>query len=241
MTFSVALLSTSVLSGSASTDEDSSDDGDVTSEHWDASPEHVTIEYDEDWLQNYKPRLQLFHIPSERRPQYLAGWKATSPEHDTDVAVFFCYYSTQVGLTIWDSHLHDREPIYVFVDSTTGEIEEVLYTGYHWFKAETNDPPLDGDRPVFHVVHPWNHYMEHPSPETAYLDDVEVEPLTDRFDVWLRNGWNESLHPGAATNPWIMRSRESWWRQKDWKDTVALHLYRLYLRLGWQGGDETDL
>jgi len=206
--------------------------------HWEAKPDHVTLDFEQAAMETYRPRLEIHHLDVE--PTAFYGWRASSPEHDTDAYVFFLKFPTQRGLGPFDSHLHDREPFYVFVDPSDGTVQEVAYSGYHWFAARNTSPPTDGDTHVTaRAVNPHHHFVL--SSESAIREDVAVESLVDEFDIWLSNGWGESLAPGAATNPWLMRSRESWWREKDWKDSVALAIYDAYRLAGLEGADEADI
>ena len=206
--------------------------------HYDAQPDHVTLDFPST-MEDYVPRVQTHHLTVQ--PQGWWGWRATSPEHDTDVYVYFLKFPTQRGFSRWDSHLHDREPFYVFVDGQTGEIEKIIATGYHWFSFTDEDPPTDGTNPRAKPVDPHNHFVLVSEDEEVLLEDIDVNDFRDEFDVWLANGWDESLHPGAARNPWLMESREHWWRDTDWQDSVALMLYRIGKQLGIRDGAESVL
>lgn len=225
-----ALVATGGLAGRSSATEHAP--------HWREKPDHVTIDYSQSSMEKYRPRLEIHHLDVE--PTAFYGWRASSPEHETDAYVYFLKFPTQRGISALDSHMHDREPFYVFVDEDSGDVQEVVYSGYHWFRAGNTQPPTDGDTHVTaRVVHPHHHYVL--SSASAIREDVPVESLVDEFDIWLSNGWGESLHPGAATNPWVMRSRESWWREKDWKDSIALTIYEMYRTIGLAGADEADI
>ncbi len=206
--------------------------------HWREKPDHVTIDFSQSAMEEYRPRLEIHHLDVE--PTAFYAWRASSPEHDTDAYVYFLKFPTQRGLGPFDSHLHDREPFYVFVDSSTGEVQEVSASRYPSFAARNTEPPTDGGtHGTARGVSPHHHFVL--SSESAIREDVPVESLVDEFDLWLSNGWGESLAPGAATNPWVMQSRESWWREKDWKDKVALAIYDAYRLAGFAGADEADI
>ncbi|WP_096391476.1 twin-arginine translocation signal domain-containing protein [Halopenitus persicus] len=225
-----ALVATGGIAGRSSATEHTA--------HWREKPDHVSLTFDQVAMEEYRPRLEIHHLDVE--PSALYGWIASSPEHETDVYVYFAKYATQRGISLLDSHMHDREPFYVFVDPSDGSVQEVAYSGYHWFRASNASPPVDGDTHVTaRVVNPHHHFVL--SSESAIREDVPVESLVDEFDIWLSNGWGESLHPGAATNPWVMRSRESWWREKDWEDKIALTIYDAYRLAGLAGADEADI
>ncbi len=186
-------------------------------DHRDQQPADVTIEFDRGFLEQYRPRLDLSAVEAnseDNRPNALFGWKATSPEHETDVAVFFAEYDYQQGILPGgqDSHLGDHEPFYVFVDSDTGDVQQVIYSAYHWLKGQIPTPTLFEETHVeAAVVSPWHQYVVGPVPDGTL---VAVEDLTTAFDDWLDDeDFHDALAPGAVTNPWAMRDRQHWWRE----------------------------
>lgn len=207
-------------------------------------PSHVTITFDESKLERYRPRLVTRNLDVRPSKQY--AWIASSPEHETDAYTYWTWYVTQKGVTARDSHYLDREPVYVFVDEDSGEIREVVYSGYHWLAARTTNPTTDlDDHALFRVVDRWHHYVE-TTDDTGEL--VELADLDDVFPEWLANGWEDDLEPGAAQNPWIMASidsgsaRSSWWRENEtFGFNFSERWKRIQLKLGVAGADESDL
>lgn len=191
--------------------------GPSAAEHMDEPGENITLEYDVDTLETYRPRLVL---PTEAREKFnsLYGWVARSPDFETDVCCYWASYTHQEGLLgNLDSHFGDHEPVQVEVGSDTGDVERVRASVYHWMKGEvTADaaPMYDETHPHLRVIEPWHQYTApNPADSGAFFD---VEDLTAAFPRWLDNGLEEDLHPGSTTVPWRMRDRESWWR-----DTVG--------------------
>jgi len=180
--------------------------------HYDAQPEHVSLTYDQSYLEQYRPELVL---SSDAREKFLGlyGWVATSPEYDTNVCVYWCSYSHQEGwIGNLDSHYGDHEPLQVEVNSETGDVERVRASVYHWIKGETlaSEASLKDGRPHLKVVDPWHQYTAASSAGIL----PEVEDLTAVYQDWLDDGLEDALHPGSSTNPWSMEARGDWWRRE---------------------------
>jgi len=185
--------------------------GVAAAEHYDVQPDHVSISYDQDYLEQYCPEL-VFSADARQKFLDLFGWVARSPEYDTDVCVYWADYSHQEGLIgNLDSHYGDTEPLQVEVNSETGEVERVRASIYHWIKGEgtASEVSMKDGRPHLQVVDPWHQYTA----AAAAGIVPEVEDLTAVFEDWLDDGLEESLHPGSSTNPWVMQTRDSWWRE----------------------------
>lgn len=175
-------------------------------DHAGEQPSHVSITFDQTTLDRYRPRLDL---PAASREKLLGlyGWLATSSEFDTDICVYWCEYSHQAGVTSYDSHWGDHEPVYVEVDADTGDVQQVIASVYHW-TAGRGLPALDGDHPLLRVIDPWHHYT---AADTTG-DLLAVKDLTAVFGDWLANGLELDLEPGTVYNPWTMTRRGHWWR-----------------------------
>jgi len=188
--------------------------------HFDVQPEHVTISYDQEMLEQYRPEL-VFSEDSRNKFLGLYGWVARSNEYDTDVCVFWCSYSHQEGwLGNLDSHYGDHEPLQVEVNSETGDIERVRASVYHWIKGEgpASEISMKDGRPHLEVVDPWHQYTAATSAGIL----PQVKDLTAVFEDWLDDGLEDALHPGSSTNPWSMRTRGDWWRREYGVSTNAL-------------------
>lgn len=208
----------------------------AAADHGEQQPSHVTLEYDQAFLETYRPMLVLREL--DVKPLALYSWKATSPEYDTAVGVYWAEYTHQEGVSEYDSHFGDHEPVYVFVDEQSGDVEEVVYSGYHWLAARTRTPDLYAEtHPKLHVVSPWHHYFT--TTEQGTL--VETGDLTSEFQAWLDNGLEDDLAPGTVVNPWRMRTRSDWWRD----DVAGISFNAIYvnvaLKIGLHEADRTDL
>lgn len=204
----------------------------------DGKPEHVDLSFPRSAIEAYQPKLVTRHLTVQPTKQY--AWLATSPEYDYDVYCYWTFYPRQEGLTSRDSHWLDREPCYVFVDKTTGDVETVVYAAYHWYSNRTLPALADGTHPTFRAADRWHHYIQ----TTTEGRVLELEDFETVFEDWLRNGWDEDLAVGAAQNPALMLGRETWFR----RDAGAIAgvnadalLASTYLTLGIRGADKSDL
>lgn len=189
----------------------------ASADHFDLQPESVTLDFDRTFLETYQPRLDLSAVrdhPDDALPKAMYAWRARSEDYETDVAVYWTEYPYQKGLSPFghDSHFGDHEPCYVFVDSETGDVREVVYSAYHWLRGRTMTPPLYEETHVeATVVSPWHQYAQSPGVEGEFVD---VEDLGGRFEEWLEDeSFHDALAPGVTVNPWRMQSRSHWWRE----------------------------
>ena len=189
--------------------------GRASADHRTHQPDHVTLSFDRATLERYQPLLELTSEDQSRLiGQY--AWTATSPEHDTDAHVYWASYTHQSGVSSYDSHLGDHEPSYVFVDSETGDVVEVVASVYHWLRGRAPAGALtfeDETNVVLRVISPWHQYTAPSSNSSPYQS--QLEDLRDSFDDWLANGLEDSLAPGTVVNPWRMAGpsgRGHWWR-----------------------------
>lgn len=200
----------------------------------DFKPEHVKISYDEQVLKAYQPCLNTSSIDLKPEATFSAYYQ--SPEYETDVAVYIHYYPTQKGFTSYDSHVVDREPVLVFIDSDTGELDKISYSAWHYLIAEESDPPTRNDiRPKITVESPHNHH---------YIDRSKIHKYTPKIDnfkeviqPWYDNNW--SADPSIMTEPWLANDTDSFWNNSsdqigpinyNWNDErarIALLLVKL--------------
>ncbi|QLH83404.1 hypothetical protein [Halosimplex pelagicum] len=201
----------------------------------DLVPSHATIEYDEDMLLKYRPRLQ-FSADEYSKFLNLYGWVATSTALETDVCVYWAEYTHQEGVSEYDSHDGDHEPIYVFVRD--GTVDKVVYSAYHWLRATSYAPALDGTHPLFRVISPWHQYTRTDTPGRL----TTIGDLTQVFDQWLEGGLEESIAPGAVVNPWIMARRPHWWRRGTFGlSWDAMYVELLYTLGAHKAGDSDNI
>lgn len=205
--------------------------------HRDETPTDITLEYDESWLKTYRPLLRWTHLKEQPT---LHAWKATGSPYDYDVGVYWCEYSHQDCGSSYTSHFGDHEPCYVYVRDKT--VEHVVYSAWHWLAARTQSPPLYQDtHPSLHIFQCHHAYRLDPEKNGSLLS---VNNLDDVFDNWLANGLEDDLHPGAATDPNRMLSRDHWWRDTAGipitarRVKAALFVSRI---LNQQSADKVDL
>lgn len=193
--------------------------GTVVADHDASQPEAVTIYYDQDYLEAYRPLLDLSY-EADQLLIGLFGWVATHDQLDTNVCVYWTSYTKQNALRVgeWllggiDGHVGDHEPVQVEVDADTGDVERVRASVYHWIKGETTaaSAPMEGTNPRLEVIDPWHQYTA--AKPDATVQELPVENLGDKWDAWLANGMEESVLPGASRDPWQMRQESDFWRQ----------------------------
>ncbi len=211
---------------------------------YDAQPDHVTLDETLTDLALHRPLLDTTDVEDPISDPPLYGWRARSPRHETDVYVYMAYYPYQSGLSRADSHVPDREPLYVFVRDRT-VVDRVVYDGWHYLAARDEDPRIvDATRPWLSVIAPW-HPFRRPTVEEdpAAAIDPEVRRLSDVYRAWLDAGWQ--IDPEMLLNPWAIEQRGHWWA-----DSVPARLRELYARgtlsaaragLGLRAGEASDL
>lgn len=210
-------------------------------EHADAQEPYVTLSYPEGLIKQYQPLLVLDGVENE--PNAYHALYAESQESDLDVVVGFHHYYYQEGYSQFDSHLGDREPVYVYVESETGEPVKVQYSAFHWHEntemwqdLSTGSSEL---RPKMRVVP--KHHQHRTYHGDAAGETVPVANLLESYPQWLSNGLEEEIHPGAVYNPQEeMQHRDYWWKESRgtfWDRAV----WPYYVDLGIKGGDKTDL
>lgn len=214
----------------------------VRAAHDDAQPDHVTIDFPTSDMSRYAPELVM---SDDARAKFLGlyGWRASSPEYDTDIYVYWASYSHQDGfIGNLDSHRGDHEPIQVLVNSTTREVEKIRASVYHWIKGEAFAADFalaDETHPRLRVIDPWHQYTAVDEGRGGFVP--EVADLRDEWDSWLANGLEGSVAPGSSVNPWIMSTRSDWWRRSDTLriSTDAAIVHAMQPVLGTTGSLET--
>lgn len=212
----------------------------------------VYLVYDEAELLTLEPYLKTAHL--DHQPAKVAGWIATTGSEnldetgaeDTNIAEFWVEYHTQSGVSPWDSHLGDHEPIYVEYEPTPSgpEIHRILYSGYHWITARTAAPPTAEDgagnpHPTLMVNKPYHHYFTTTETGRFLSDDVGMSNLHSHLQGWLDNGW--PVHVPAVLNPWVMSWRGSWWERGAFGISAAETFYRATHGAGLFGAEGSDL
>lgn len=171
-----------------------------------AKPDHVTLTgYDEipAEIEQYQPRTVTRTL--DITPSAAYAWRATSPEYEYDWYCYWYWYPAgQTGLSEADSHVPDREPVYVAVDAS-GDVRRVLYDQTHYLVGRADAPTLDADHSLLHIVNPWHQFQ--PTTEAGVLADLG--DMHDKFGPWLDAGW--SVDEASVLNPPHVQSRGHWW------------------------------
>lgn len=169
-------------------------------------PSHVTIDgYDAipSQIEQYQPRLVTRTL--DIQPDALYAWRASSPEYEYDWYCYWAWYSAgQEGATREDSHVPDREPVYVAVDDA-GDVARVVYDRIHYFTGTLVNPPLDEDHPLLHVINPWHNYER--TQEEGQL--IDLRDMTDRYQAWINVGWRVDRR--SVVDPPFVEPRGHWW------------------------------
>jgi len=219
----------------------------TTKQEWSAKPEKADIEWDEYRLRKYRPKL-VMDDETKKRFDGLYGYVATSPERETDV---LCYWSKvkrteslPAGTSKLGSSIGDHDPIYVFVNSETDELERIVYSAYNLEAAEVQpdegdlDPSDLSDEPTratFTLVSGWNHYRYTPDATGAY--QYELKSWPEVRPTWLDN--NFGMDAAAVEDPWQLTSTNDWRANDGWFSTTDIWL-SLGQTLGWFGADSAD-
>lgn len=200
----------------------------VAADHRERIPDHVSLSFDEEIIERYRPQLVLEDV--EPRPLAFYGLHATSTESSLNAVYGFTKYPFQQGQSHSDSHLGDHEPVIVFYNQSSGEVELVAYSAYHWFKGQTTADALTfatdaRTTPVLQVDPTYHHHYLYAGARDG--ERIELRNLLDSIDGWLANGLEENLAPSQPFNPWEMLGRETWWRHTtgNWINAFLLSLW----------------
>lgn len=217
----------------------------------------ITRSDDLEELRTYQP---LFDISAAAREQLkgLYGWKAESPDHDTDAYYYWARYTHQepasasfldraVGALASDGHLHDTEPVIVAVDAETGEVEKATVTGYHHYAMDVvddryyiqNEHPDLATHVTLGVVDPWHHYTRADTNQVAEVNGfAEFGSFLEQRSAWADDGMYQNSSNAAIDDPWYVLDggRDTWWADGT-RDARAVKLWRL---MGLRGADDAD-
>lgn len=203
------------------------------------APSEVTLSDDDALLAKYQPQLVLEGV--EPRPLAFYGLHAESTESTLNAVYGFVQYPFQEGLARQDSHLGDHEPIIVWYDQTTGDVERVDYAAYHWFRGTRSGDALhfaddDRHRPLFRVDPTYHHYYDYRGDLPG--EQIERRSLLEAIDSWLANGLEDDLAPSQPFDPYAMLSRPTWWKHTtgNWFNAT---LSALWFNLGLSDATST--
>ena len=202
-------------------------------------PSEVTLSDDDDLIAKYQPQLVLEGV--EPRPLAFYGLHAESAESTLNCVYGFTQYPFQEGVSRQDSHLGDHEPIIVWYDQTTGDVERIDYAAYHWFRGTRSGDQLTyaddaRHRPLFRVDPTYHHYYDYRGDLPG--EQIERRSLLDAIDSWLANGLEDELAPSQPYDPYDMLSRPTWWAHttSNWLNAT---LSALWFNLGLSDATST--
>lgn len=204
------------------------------------APNHVThVGDDWDELEIYQPRL-ITNASDRRQMVGMFGAYMDSDRYDTRAYTYWLRYSHQDSLLdvipflgerfAGDAHLGDHEPFTAFVDPDTGDIEDVLYTGYHHYgvaleadeanlSSEATDDPT---HTPLKVVSPHHHYRLGDEDAGVLASNVtDTKSFLDGYPDWDDQGIWDSSNREAVTDPWAAREIGHWWEEGTWDHRLA--------------------
>ncbi|ELZ05733.1 hypothetical protein [Natrialba aegyptia] len=231
----------------------------VSAETPEWSPDHITMTGDdEDELRRYQPYLD---IPWADQQSLIGvyGWFAESEDYDTRAYYYWAKYNSQNslfdalpligGLFSEDAHFGDHEPVIVLADPDSGEVQRVLYSGYHHFAVDISgeDMTLVEDaesyptHPSLQVAVP-HHHFRHQRDDSrtiaaSSISGAEFGSFLDQRSSWEQNGVFDSSSDTAIADPWAMSDRGTWWDES----TTDYQFARIRVLLNWRDSDHDEL
>lgn len=177
-------------------------------EPYDEQPEHIELHgygNADGELDTYRPWLDLTDL--EIRPTKLYCWRATSSLFTERCYCYWCWYPEgQTGFSSEDSHVPDREPVYVFVNSDD-TVDRIVFDRYHYLVGVNVSPPTYLEtHPTLRVIAPWHPYR---TTTTVGSEAPELDDLHDIYSGWLANGW--TVDEESVLDPWHVERRGHWW------------------------------
>ncbi|AEH39541.1 hypothetical protein [Halopiger xanaduensis] len=217
----------------------------TTKKEWSAKPDDAKIVWDEYRLRQFQPLLKMDDA-TRQAFDGLYGYVATSEDQDTDVLCYWSKVSSGESLPVGDnalgSAIGDHDPIYVFVNSETDELERIVYSGYNLEAAEIQPSEDDleqrrTDTPThatFTVVSGWNHYRHTPD-ATGHF--AELKSWGEVRETWQSNNFGPDTT--AVENPWQLATASDW-RDNDGVFSLTDIWLNLGQQIGWYGADNID-
>lgn len=183
----------------------------ATADRYETQPDDVTIEgYGAvpGAIERYQP---LLYLTDETVTPTQFSWRATSDEYEYDWYCYWAYYTAQQGTAESDSHIPDREPIYIGV--ADGQPEKAIFSDYHHAARIDTSPQVYNDTHWrYRVINPW-----HGVAETDQAGEfVGLRDLTEIYDDWLANGWGVDRR--SVTDPPHVEQRGNWWPEENQRD-----------------------
>ncbi|WP_135306372.1 twin-arginine translocation signal domain-containing protein [Haloarcula amylovorans] len=199
-----------------------------TDESFSEQPDHVTINgLDEERtaIERYRPLLDLSNV--EVRPTDLHAWEVVSEEFDYDWYCYWAFYTAQQGVRSEDSHLPDREPVYVAVED--GSVDHIIVSDWHYAAEVIEDPELyETTHPRLRVIEPWHGT----TPTDSGGEFVSLANMKSTYPDWLANGWNVDRR--SVVDPPTAEERGNWWREDDqFNHSLAVWWHDLSVPFDW--------
>ncbi|QCW05228.1 hypothetical protein [Natrinema pallidum] len=218
---------------------------------------HITaVGDDEAELRQYEPYLDI-RFDDQQQQVGVYGWWAESSEHDTRAYYYWAKYAKQDSLAdripflgpllSADSHFKDHEPIIVFTDPDSGDVQTVVYSGYHHFAVRLtgDEMTLAQDElsipthPSLAVATPHHHYRHQRDATRGVpahtIAGSEFGSFLEKQPQWERNRVFAKSHDPAVFDPWVARDRGTWWD----KSTRDYQFARIRILLNLRDGGET--
>lgn len=213
--------------------------GTVAGEHDTRAPDNVTLSYDDALIAEYQPQFVLDGV--DPRPLAFHALHAESSESTLNAVYGFTRYPFQEGLTSADSHWLDHEPVIVWYDQASGDVEQVDYAAYHWFRGSLRPGALQfadeaQHRPILRVDPRYHHYYAYTGELAG--ERIERRNLIESIDSWLSNGMESELALSQPFDPYAMLGRESWWRHTT-DNRLEAWGKALWFNLGLSGARDT--
>jgi len=227
-------------------------------------PDHITASDDEAELKQYEPALHASYT-TRQEMQALYGWKAESDNYQTDAYYYWMKYPSQAS--VWqdwfgfdgqwfgskDAHLTDHEPVIMFADADTGEVDTVVYSSGHHYADElsadeanlTQDRRSDSSHVNLAVDPTHHHYNDEQEGDGAFASeflggtDRDIKSWLDARQAWYDNDVFAKSSEDAVEDPWAARDRGMWWAEGT-KDARLKGIYQT-LGLGGAGDVTRDL
>lgn len=199
-------------------------------------PEHVSISTDPADIEPWQPRLSWPQYP-DQDPLAFYGMRVSSPDFHDDCIVGFHKYESQEGVSSQDSHDGDHEPIYVFFDADSGDVTNVVCSGYHWFRSSIPASSIRlvdtdaGQQPVLQVQDPWHHHLLISPEQNRDGRTFELRDLNASISAWLTNGMAGDLRTDQPFMPWRMRNADDWWREGTLND-IEILMKKMWVTVG---------
>jgi hypothetical protein len=138
--------------------------------------------------------------------------------------------------------------VVVPVDPETGDVDTVLYSGYHHLVSVINDgvtlsTGVTGDptHANLRIDRDYHHYYNTSQEDGVLLSEqsgVEFDSWLDERDTWYDHGVYNSSSPAAVDDPYTLLDgeRDTWWADGEPDKALA----KLWVTFGLRNADDAD-